>query len=471
MQYRAYAGNGKPFLYAAFAQQDNAEAQSILKSMAGHGYSIWPSARFDRRRIDKAALAILFLTPEAAADEAVNQTINYAVQKDKAVLVVHLAQTQLSPAQKLMLNTLQGILRYECASEDAFYEKLFGSALLRDLEVTPAQKNASRRLTWLLGAGAVVAAAAAVLLTLRLNQTVPEDSLAAQLGYSGKMKDITSILLYGERIGTTRSEKSFTGRECDWENELWNDTILYDDAGEVANLGDISDISDFAQLNNLTELSIAGNQVSDISPLFELNKLEYLDIAGNPVDDLSGIESLRSLHTLCIANTRVQNLASLDGCENLKTVYVDQDQYAAFANDGEPRAYLLVEVGPKEDLRWLSVHIFGGVEETGSPDSTYAVYVQTKSWNDYEEYEYAVYKNGKQVRISGRERERIFGDGEERKLHLHLNQSDFGPYDPASEYMFVVSYKEWSATYQIWHKFDSANQSGSSCQLVDTNTY
>jgi hypothetical protein len=471
MKYTPYTGNGKPFLYAIFAPQDAEETNSVLEGIADRGYAIWPGVRYDRSRLDKAALVVLFLSPAAAADETIDRMVNYAVQKDKPMLVVHLAPTQLTPAQKLMLNTLQGILRYDCASEEEFKEKLFGSALLQDLRVTPAQKRAANRTTWLISAGVLLAVAAAIMFAIQSNAKIPDDSLAAQLGYGGKMKDITSILIYGDQIGTARSESSFAGQECDWENEQWRDTILYAGASEAADFGEISDISDFAQLKNLSELSVAGNQVSDISPLFELRKLEFLDIAGNPVNDLSGIEALESLKTLCIANTRINDLGPLDGCENLQTVFVDDSQYAAFTGESSEHAFTLVEVGPKEDLQWVSIHIFGGVEENGDPNSPYAFFVQTRSWKFYEDYEYAIFKNGEPVRITEIDRPLAFENGEGRKLHLQINQEDFGIYDSNAIYTVVISYKNWSATYQVWHKYDQKNASRPTCMLLDTSGF
>ncbi len=467
MQYKPYAGNGKPFLYAMFTSEDRETAQPILEEIAGRGYSIWPSARFDRRRIDKAALAVLFLTPEAAADEAVNQTINYAVQKDKTVLVVHLAPTQLSPAQKLMLYTLQGILRYDSGSDEAFYEKLFGSALLKNLRVTPAQKRASRRLALLLGGAAIIAAAAVALLTLKpADTTVPEGSLMAELGYSGNMEDITSILIFGESVIEGQNEYPFTlcSSGYDLDTEQWYDTIAYGDKyGEtIERYGEINDISDFAQLENLYELSIAGNRVTDISPLFQLKNLEILNITGNPVGDLSGIEGMESLKTLYIAGTQVQTLVPLDGCENLKMVFVDTEQYSDFEGDGGARAYTLVKTGPREELKWLNCGFYGGITNDWNDFVPYTMIVGTRSGNIYDDYVYALFKNGEPIRFDG-QGTILWGDGSQVQEFL-LNQTDFGDYDPSAEYTLVASYGDWSVTILLYH------ESVDNCQQIIADT-
>ena len=175
------------------------------------GYEIWPSTRFDKKRIDKAALALLFLTPAAAANDAVNRAISYTAQSDHPLLAVHLSPTALTPAQRLQLNSQQGILRHECASDSAFFEKLLGSSLMRDLQVTPAQKRAAAWTTWSLVGGIVFAVAMAVYLALGTGAVVQKDSLLAGLGYTGRMADITQIYLYGDQQSKTRSEGTISG--------------------------------------------------------------------------------------------------------------------------------------------------------------------------------------------------------------------------------------------------------------------
>ena len=96
MEFKPYSGNGKPFVYAMFAEEDREGAEAVLATLQGKGYEIWPSTRFDKKRIDKAALALFFLTPAAAANDAVNRAISYTAQSDHPLLAVHLAPTALT---------------------------------------------------------------------------------------------------------------------------------------------------------------------------------------------------------------------------------------------------------------------------------------------------------------------------------------------------------------------------------------
>lgn len=109
---KAYSGNGKPFLYAFFAPQDKESAEETILQLWEKELEVWPSERFDRRRIDKSALVLLFLSPEAAQCEETNRVINYVTQTDHPMLAVHLSPTALTPAQRLMLNSQQAMFLF-----------------------------------------------------------------------------------------------------------------------------------------------------------------------------------------------------------------------------------------------------------------------------------------------------------------------------------------------------------------------
>ncbi|NLI55303.1 MAG: hypothetical protein GX417_13470 [Clostridiales bacterium] len=466
MDLKPYAGNGRPFVYAMYAPEDRASVEPVLSAMQEKRYEIWASARFDRRRMKKAALVLFFLTPAAAASETVNRAIGYAAQSDHPMLAVHLLPTEQTPAQRLLLNTQQAILRYECASEPAFFEKLFGSQALQNLQVTPAQKRAASLTTWGISGGVLAAAALAVVLALGIHAEVPKDSLLAGLGYGGRMADITQIYIYGAQTSRARSRTSYTGTVYDWERQRWVDRVFFDTADGDVETGGIDDVSDFAQLKNLEQLAVAGNQISDVSPLFGLRKLKFLDIAGNPVGDLTGIGSLDALETLCIAKTDVTSLSPLSGCKSLREVYVDVGQYAAFAGDGATYAFDLIEVGPKEDLLHFDTYLVGGAEEPIEPKRPYFVFLRTLSWAIYDDYTYEVFKNGEPVRIDRVENTTVFAGRADDEVDLWLNRDDFGSYDPNAEYLLVVHYQGANATYAIWHQQDEAHENPMCPELI-----
>ncbi len=471
MNQKTYAGNDKPFVYAQFAPQDRADAAEILSVMQERGYALWPSETDDKRRMKKSALALFFLSPAAAKDEALNSAVTRAAQTNHPMLIVYLSPTELTPAQRLLLNTQQAVERRDDVSDATFFEKLFGSSVLQNLQVTSAQKRAARLTIAGIAGGVLAAAVLAVALTLSTNAVIPEDSLLGQYGFSGRMTDIRQIYIYGSDTRHTRGENTFGGTVYDWQAKSWHDMIFYDDANEESERGSLADLSDFGQLKNLEELSLAGNQIADISPLSGLKKLRFLDLAGNPVSDLRGIESLDALEELNIAGTRITSLQPLDGCNNLAKVFVDTAQYAAFSSGDDTHAYELVMIGPMQDLLHLDTYIVGGADDPGEPKRPYMVFLRTLSWTIYSECSYEFYQNGSPVRIDRVQETTIFPGRANDEIDLWLNPDDFGRYDANAEYLLVLRYHDASATFRIYHQNDDTREDPMCPELIATDGF
>jgi len=462
-----YSGNGKPFIYVMCAPQDRRDAEAVCAAMREKGYALWLGERFDKRRINKAALVLFVLSKAALDSETINRAINHVVLTDRPMLAVYLEPAELTPAQKLLLITQQGIMRYDCENDAGFHEKLFGSPALQNLRVTPAQKHAANLTTSGIALSVLAAAALAVILTLGLNATIPNDSLLAEMGYSGRKAEIRQVYIYGQETRAERGDNTFCSTVYDWQKNAWQEEVFFNDANEECDAGDIDDVSDFGQLKNLEELSVAGNRITDISPLFGLEKLRFLDLAGNPVSDLDGIESLGALTQLNITGTQVSSVLPLDGCESLETVYVDSAQYEAFSNDGAAHAFDMTLIGPLEDLLHLDTYIVGGAEEPDGQNRAYAVFLRTLSWEIYDEYTYEVYKNGEQVKIDTVEYTTIFPGRANDETDLLLNREDFGSYDTTAEYRLVVRYRGASATYVIGHQDDKVRENPMCPELIE----
>ncbi len=451
MRYKTYAGNGKPYLYAMFTSEDRDEVQPVLESMAGRGYAIWPTSVYDKHRMDKAALVVLFLSPPAAADDTINRAVNYAMEKNKAVLIIHLAPTELTPAQKLMLNSLQGILRYDCDTEEAFYEKLYGSVLLQDLKVMPAQKRASRRLTLLLGGAAILAAAAAAVFLLSPSDAiVPEDSLIAELGFSGKMSDINEIWVYGARTMDVCVEKVFASPNY-LDDNADNRALYFDNGMDYMTFGSIDDISDFSQLLNLQQLALAGNRITDLSPLFNLEQLYYLDVSVNPIQSVEGIGVMKALQTVYLGFTGITDFSPLLACPSLEQVYVDQTQQEAAQSVLLPAGITVTAVGPAEELDKIKCLIHDG-PFVGNLDQTYGFVCITRSGSYYPDYSYSLTKNGEPVTILELEPD---DDAITDQPNRILSKESMGDYDTNDVLILEVTYDDRTAAYQLWHEADS----------------
>jgi len=63
MMQKPYTGNGKPFVYAMYTQEDKDAVEAVLSALHEKGYELWPSERYEKQRIRKAALVLFFLSP------------------------------------------------------------------------------------------------------------------------------------------------------------------------------------------------------------------------------------------------------------------------------------------------------------------------------------------------------------------------------------------------------------------------
>ncbi len=465
MLHQAYAGNGKPFVYAIYAQEDKEAAGAVLSALWEKGYALWPSERFEKLRIRKAALVLFFLSPAAAASEAVTRTMQEAARRDSAMLVIQLTPTELTPTQKLLLNTQQAILKYDCLSDDSFYEKLFGAQPLQNLEVTRAQKCAARCTTWGMIATVLCAAAAVIFLALGFNAQVQEDSLLATWGFSGKIKDIEEIWVYGAKRMDRCHEKAIACVYHDWPR-VHPDEITFHDGKYYAELGSIESIADLSQLHQLKKLAIAGNKISDISPLFQLKQLRYLDVTANPISSIAGIGEMNSLETIFLGFTLVEDFTPLLSCQNLKQVYIDPSQQEKAQSILSQSKFSVSVVGPLEEQNKLTSYLLSGALE-GVSDQPYLVFVQTPSAQIYRDYEYQVYRNGDPIQIVGIEYQDNYPDGACECAMLQLSQSAMRTYDTNAEYKLLVTYQDHTEVYQIWHVEDKNHANASRGKLLD----
>lgn len=472
-----YCGNKKPFIYAVVHGADSEEAMSIMEDMAGKGHAVWFADDFskkEQKRMDRAAAVLLFLSPEAVEESWVNDALNYAAQHEKPMITVYLKPTGLKPGQKLMLNSLQGIMKYACGNDSEFYTRLYGAPVLQNLAVTPAQKRSARTTMILLNAFIAVIIAVIVLSTVLFSAggMVQPDSLLADLGFSGRTGDIDAIYIYGdqtreENLGISLPLKKY--EDSNGQPPSTGDYLWMIDPNETSDFGTLVDIADLSQLKNLKELALAGNAILDPSPLYALKKLTYLDISNNPVAALTGIEIMPALKTLNITYTNVTDLTPLLNCPVLQTVYMDDALYAAHSRIIDSARFDVRIVGSSDELPWLSVHIFGGWEEWGDESTGYGVYIRTTTWKLYPQYTYEFRKNGTLIGYRGPFYQDESGDGEEDKTHLYPNTGEMDSYDPKAAYTLTIIAGNRSATYQIWHKFDESNPHAGEGLLLESN--
>ena len=85
---RSYQGNRYPFCYALFAKADRREAMAVLGALDRQGVRVALPVRRNKKLIRRAALVLLFLSPEAVQDRAVAAGVAQAT-----AAAVYLART------------------------------------------------------------------------------------------------------------------------------------------------------------------------------------------------------------------------------------------------------------------------------------------------------------------------------------------------------------------------------------------
>ena len=83
---RSYQGNRYPFCYALFARADRREAMAVLDTMDRQGTRVALPAGRSKKTIRRAALTLLFLSPEAVQDRAVAAGVAQATAAGKTIV-------------------------------------------------------------------------------------------------------------------------------------------------------------------------------------------------------------------------------------------------------------------------------------------------------------------------------------------------------------------------------------------------
>ena len=96
----------------------------------------------------------------------------------------------------------------------------------------------------------------------------------------------------------------------------------------------ISDISVLSGLSNLEWLDLSGNNIIYISPLFGLTKLETLDLTTNNISDISALSGLSNLEWLSLHGNNISDISTLVinlGISSGDTVYLTNNPLASEA--------------------------------------------------------------------------------------------------------------------------------------------
>ncbi|MBC1368179.1 LPXTG cell wall anchor domain-containing protein [Listeria welshimeri] len=85
----------------------------------------------------------------------------------------------------------------------------------------------------------------------------------------------------------------------------------------------IKSIEGMQYLNELSYLSLDGNQVSDLTPLANASNLTYLTLSDNNVSDVSSLKNLSKVYLIGLKNNQVEDISSLSNLTALKYLYLN----------------------------------------------------------------------------------------------------------------------------------------------------
>ncbi len=311
---KEYNGNRKPFLCAAFAENDRKAAVEVLEQLEDHGVMVCTASMKSLSRIRKASGLIVFLSRASLEDDTVLAAVDLADREKKPILSIHLEEITLSPGLSMILGEIQGILKYR-ETEESFRDKLLSSPVVSGRTITKQQKSAYRRSVLVISILILLLTSlTGVFLYFSSVKTISPDSPLGKLGLKGSLDSIREVYLYGEQL-----KEEYDTAVGFYLSESCSYIML---GAEKIPTGNLTDLTAFADLKNLRFLCVHGNEIREITPILGLEKLEMLDLSGNHNLNIDGISSLKNLRTLNLADTDIDDLSELLLLPSLETLYV-----------------------------------------------------------------------------------------------------------------------------------------------------
>ena len=132
--FEAYAGE-EPFVFVSYAHNDGHLVYPEIKALHDSGVRIWFDGGIDpgnewpediAQALLKTQMFLVFITPSSVKSKNVCNEINFAINKNKSFLAVHLQETQLPAGLELRMGDIQAILKYRMTEEN-YNKKLLDS--------------------------------------------------------------------------------------------------------------------------------------------------------------------------------------------------------------------------------------------------------------------------------------------------------------------------------------------------------
>jgi len=129
--FKAYQGK-KPFLFVSYTHKDKAEVYPIINKLNKSGINLWYDEGIPLttdwgdvlgEQIINCSLFLSFISPHVNESDNTKKEIKYASLKKKPTISIHLCETELSPGIEMILQDVQGIMKFKMDNAP-FYDKL-----------------------------------------------------------------------------------------------------------------------------------------------------------------------------------------------------------------------------------------------------------------------------------------------------------------------------------------------------------
>ncbi len=129
--FEAYQGD-EPYVFISYAHRDNQVVFQEIKRLHDAGYRIWYDEGIDpgnewpdeiAAAIEKCGFFIVYISSHAVNSKNVRNEINFALNKNKAFVAVHLKEKALPLGLELRMGDIQAVMKYRM-SEEFYYKKL-----------------------------------------------------------------------------------------------------------------------------------------------------------------------------------------------------------------------------------------------------------------------------------------------------------------------------------------------------------
>jgi|TARA_B100000315_G_scaffold254130_1_gene294504 serine/threonine-protein kinase len=122
----AYQGD-EPYIFVSYSHEDAEAVYAEIQWLKTQGFNIWYDEGINpgeewrtelAESIEGSQLFLYFITPQSVASSHCQREVNFALDLDKQLLAVHLAETELPSGLGLSLSSIQAILKDDLSEQE-----------------------------------------------------------------------------------------------------------------------------------------------------------------------------------------------------------------------------------------------------------------------------------------------------------------------------------------------------------------